>query len=149
MLAVAYGGYVRIFENVNNVWTQAGENILDSNWNISLSSDANVIAIGDIFNDDNGANSGDVIIYDLRAVLSTDSFKVDYFSFFPNPVKDILSVKLNEGLVFKQINLYNIQGQYLFSAKTKVISTKNLQNGMYFIEVETDSGKSAKKIVVE
>jgi hypothetical protein len=39
--------------------------------------------------------------------------------------------------------------QYLFSTKEYIIDTRNLKSGMYFIEVETNQGKSTKKIVVE
>ena len=82
-------------------------------------------------------------------MLSTDSFKQDYFSFYPNPVKEVLHINLNTGLELKQVNLYNSLGQYLYSAKTIKVDTNTLKSGIYFIEIITNQGKSAKKIIKE
>ncbi|UKM65533.1 T9SS type A sorting domain-containing protein [Flavobacteriaceae bacterium GSB9] len=71
------------------------------------------------------------------------------FLIHPNPVNDVLNIELNNGLELKQVNIYNIQGQYLFSSRTKKVNTKSLKSGVYFMDVETSKGKSAKKIVVE
>ncbi|AXP80624.1 hypothetical protein CJ739_1536 [Mariniflexile rhizosphaerae] len=149
-------GHVRIYKNQNDNWIQIGADIEGESagdWFgtcVSLSSDGNTVAIGARFNDGiNGQDSGHVRVYDLTTVLSTESFKLDYFSFYPNPVKDLLNINLNNDFELKQINIYNIQSQYLYSTKELKIDTKNLKDGMYFIEVETNKGKSAKKIVVQ
>lgn len=63
-------GHVRVFENVSGVWTQIGTDIngetaLDqSGWNIALSSEGNIVAIGAPMNTDNGVNSGHVRVYE-------------------------------------------------------------------------------------
>ncbi|MBC3759915.1 T9SS type A sorting domain-containing protein [Hyunsoonleella sp. SJ7] len=145
-----YAGHVRIFKNENDVWTQIGENIDGefqqdySGYSLSISSDASVVAIGAVSND----IAGHVRLYDLSAVLSTQSFEKDYFSYYPNPVKDILNIQLNKGLELKQVNIYNLQSQYLYSVKTSKIDVSKLASGLYFIEVETNQGKSAKKIII-
>ncbi len=150
-----YSGHVRIYKNLGGVWTQIGSDIDgeaandQSGDSVSLSSDGSVVAIGAFANKEIGTNSGHVRIYDLSAVLSTESFNKDYFTYYPNPAKDILNIKLNKGLELQQINVYNIQSQYLFSTKISEINLSNLTSGMYFIEVETNDGKSAKKIVIE
>ena len=62
-------GQVRIFENIGGVWTQIGEDINGeasddySGWSIALSASGNIIAIGGVWNDGNGNNSGHVRIY--------------------------------------------------------------------------------------
>ena len=62
-------GHVRIFKNINNIWTQIGSNIDGEDANsfsgrsVSLSSDGNVVAIGADWNDGNGTDSGHVRIY--------------------------------------------------------------------------------------
>ena len=62
-------GHVRIFKNINNIWTQIGSNIDGEDANsfsgrsVSLSSDGNVVAIGADWNDGNGIDSGHVRIY--------------------------------------------------------------------------------------
>ena len=61
----------------------------------------------------------------------------------------VKNINLNTGLELKQVNIYNIQSQYLYSIKTSKIDVGNLSSGIYIIEVETNQGKSVKKIVVE
>ena len=148
-------GHVRVFENQSGTWVQIGQDINGetagdgSGSSVSLSSAGTIVAIGAYGNDGNIDGSGQVRVYDLSAVLSTESFNVDYFSYYPNPVKDVLNLNLNPDLVLKQVNIYNNLGQYLYSTKSIAINTSNLASGFYFIEVETDQGKSSKNIIVE
>ncbi|WP_365969671.1 T9SS type A sorting domain-containing protein [uncultured Algibacter sp.] len=72
-----------------------------------------------------------------------------YFSFYPNPIKEVLHINLNTGLEFKLVNIYNSLGQYLYSAKTKIVDINTLKSGIYFIEIITNQGKSTKKIIKE
>lgn len=64
-----HSGHVRIFEYLGGVWTQIGEDIIGEasedyfGWSIALSASGNVIAIGGLWNDDNGFNSGHVRIF--------------------------------------------------------------------------------------
>jgi len=63
-------GHVRIYEAVNGVWTQIGNDIDGeasydrSGRYLSISSDGKRVAIGAIYNDENGSNSGHVRIYE-------------------------------------------------------------------------------------
>ena len=148
-------GHVRIFKNINGVWIKNGIDIDGeaendrSGFSISLSDNGNVIAIGAPRNDGVGLNSGHVRIYDLNVVLSTKNFKKDYFSLYPNPIKAFLNIELHQGLELKKISIYNNLGQFINSSKKTKLDTSNLTSGFYFIEVETNQGKSVKKIVIE
>jgi len=63
-------GHVRVFENMNGVWVQIGQDIDgevagdQSGHSVSLSSDGNIVAIGARYNDGNGINTGHVRIYE-------------------------------------------------------------------------------------
>jgi len=65
----ANSGHVRVFENIGGVWTQIGEDINGeatddySGWSIAMSASGNIIAIGAVWNDGNGFNSGHVRIF--------------------------------------------------------------------------------------
>ncbi|NBV57393.1 MAG: hypothetical protein EBR72_06280 [Bacteroidetes bacterium] len=64
-------GHVRIYNNINGVWTQVGSDIDgeasdDQAWSVSLSSDGNTVAIGAPQNDANGTQSGHVRIYKIE-----------------------------------------------------------------------------------
>ena len=62
-------GHVRIFQNINEIWTQIGADIDGetagdlSGWSVDLSSNGLIVAIGAIENDGNGNKSGHVRIY--------------------------------------------------------------------------------------
>lgn len=62
-------GAVRVFENIGNVWTQIGEDIIGENSNdrfgssLELSSNGNILAVGARLNSDNGMWSGHVRVY--------------------------------------------------------------------------------------
>jgi len=62
-------GHVRIYKNINGIWTQQGSDIdgeaaFDQSGNsVSLSSDGSTVAIGAVGNDGNGKESGHVRIY--------------------------------------------------------------------------------------
>ena len=64
-----YSGHVRVYQYNGNKWEQIGNDIdgeakLDSSGSsVSLSSDGKTVAIGAIWNDDNGKDSGHVKIY--------------------------------------------------------------------------------------
>ncbi len=63
-------GKVKVYENIENVWTQIGQDIDGEGNNetsivkISLSSNGNIVAIGAPFNDGNLVNAGHVRIYE-------------------------------------------------------------------------------------
>ncbi|MEN3324063.1 T9SS type A sorting domain-containing protein [Mariniflexile soesokkakense] len=147
-------GHVRVYQNQAGNWTQIGVDIdgeaVDdySGFNVSLSSNGTVLAVS-ADSDTNGIDSGHVKVYDLLSVLSTKNFNQDYFTLYPNPVKDILNINLSKDIDFENVNIYNILSQFLFSTQELKIDTRNLKSGIYFIEVVTDRGKSTKKIIVE
>ena len=63
-------GHVRVYENQSGSWVQIGQDIGGeaagdaSGYNISLSSDGNIVAIGAPYNNGNGENSGHVRVYE-------------------------------------------------------------------------------------
>jgi hypothetical protein len=148
-------GLVRIYKNINDVWTQIGDDIDGeaaedfSGASVSLSADGKVVAIGSPYNDDNGLSSGHVRVYDLNTFLSTESFKIDYFIMYPNPVKNKIEIKLKDNQKLKQVNIYTTLGKYLYSEKSLNLDISHLSSGLYVLEVETNKGKSSKKIIKE
>ena len=64
-----HSGHVRIFEYQGGVWTQIGEDINGEasedyfGWSMALSASGNIIAIGSLWNDNNGSNAGNVRIF--------------------------------------------------------------------------------------
>ena len=62
-------GHVRVYQNTGGTWTQIGQDIDgeaaedDSGHSVSLSDDGSIVAIGAIYNDGNGIDSGHVRIF--------------------------------------------------------------------------------------
>lgn len=62
-------GRVRVYENINNTWTQIGQDLegeFDGDYfgsSVTLSSDNSILAVGVIFSNINGSDSGQVKVY--------------------------------------------------------------------------------------
>lgn len=148
-------GQVRIYENQSYTWTQIGQDLYGEasgdNFGsaVSLSLDASVVAVSGPNNDGNGGGSGHVRVYDLSAILSVESFQNDFFNVFVNENTENIEIKLYENQILNRVNLYTIDGKYLYSEKSLELNTNSLSRGIYVIEVETNNGKSAKKIIIK
>jgi Flp pilus assembly pilin Flp len=151
----ASSGQVRVYQNVSGVWTLIGSDINGEaandycGYSVSLSSDGSIAAIGGYLNDGNGANSGHVRVYDLTAILASDAVVQSNFLIYPNPSNGIINIALENNLQLEKVSVYNQLGQLVKTAETNVISTMELAQGTYFVEVVTKQGKATKKIVVE
>ncbi|WP_370480293.1 T9SS type A sorting domain-containing protein [Tamlana flava] len=139
----------------SNSWNLAGSDINgeaasdQSGYCVSLSSDGNRLAVGSYDNDGNGANSGDVRIFDMSGVLATERFIQSNFNLFPNPTQDKFTIVLKEGMELEKVSLYNNLGQFLFSSFEYSVDIKSLSRGLYFAEIVTEQGKATKKLVVK
>ncbi len=148
-------GHVRIYQNISGVWTQIGLDIDGevandySGYSVSLSSNGSIIAIGAYLNDGNGTNSGHVRVYDLTAVLASDSFVQSNFLLYPNPSNGIINISLESNLQLEKVNVYNKLGQLIKTVETTVLNTTELAKGIYYFEVHTNQGKATKKIIIE
>jgi Flp pilus assembly pilin Flp len=148
-------GHVRVYKNVSGNWTKIGvdidgEAIGDgSGSSVSLSSDGRIVAIGAPYNDANGLSSGQVRVYDLSVVLSSDSFVLAHFSVYPNPASEFVTIDLQEVLTLENVNVYNSLGQLVKTENKNVISVNTLSKGTYFIEVITNRGKATKTILIQ
>ena len=83
--------------------------------------------------------------------LGVGSFDTLSFDYFPNPTKDVITIKSENFL--DSLELYDLKGRILI-AKTDVsgATTLNLSgyaNGVYFLKVKSGKGESIKKIVKE
>lgn len=68
---------------------------------------------------------------------------------YPNPVKDILNVKLQQGEV-KDITVFDVNGRLCLTAQNSTaISTAALKSGIYFLRITTPNGVDTLKIIKE
>ena len=110
----------------------------------------------DITNAANGWLANQIITIEEKT-LTIDEFSLNNVSFWPNPTKDILHVKLNnassENVI---ITLFDLQGRKVIRVLdktvstifTKEISTKNISSGVYLLSVTQGNKKATKKIII-
>jgi hypothetical protein len=86
------------------------------------------------------------------AVLATQDFEFsNYFSLYPNPVKDILNIAVKETIEITSINIYNTLGQLVLvipnAQKVSSVDVLGLTAGNYFIKINSDKGTSNTKFI--
>ena len=71
---------------------------------------------------------------------------------FPNPTRDVLQI--NSEYPIRSVSLFNVSGKEsakwtIQNQKSFTLEVNNLPSGIYMMEMETDNGTLAKKIVIE
>lgn len=84
--------------------------------------------------------------------LSTTAFSDLEFSYYPNPVSDILNLSFQENHENIKISMYNLVGQLVkeesfTNTSNLTLNVQDLASNMYFVTIETDSKFSKMKIV--
>ncbi len=84
--------------------------------------------------------------------LYNDTFEFDnYFTIYPNPVKDILNLTSKQDTEANSLMIYNLLGQQLLTVinpKEKV-DVSNLQVGSYIVKVTTNKGVFSSNFIKE
>ncbi|WP_456437178.1 T9SS type A sorting domain-containing protein [Psychroserpens sp.] len=85
--------------------------------------------------------------------LSVSEFDFSGFNMFPNPVKDILSVKLNN-ITNANLSIYDIQGKLVLDRiisqeQNLEVNVSGLESGLYFVKLNTDTKELVKKLIIE
>jgi hypothetical protein len=107
------------------------------------------------FNTNGTVNGGDSTHYYYHTVTGIKDLtqEENCVSVFPNPVKDELTINLNNSItnILITISVFDIYGkeilsQQVLSANTK-LNTSNLPQGIYFVKVATDRDSVVKKFL--
>lgn len=82
--------------------------------------------------------------------LSADEFSLSDVSVYPNPASDVLNIDIPSNIDVKNTNLYDVLGKRTqLSVEDGKVNVSNLSNGMYFLQIDTDSGSLSKKVIIE
>ena len=69
---------------------------------------------------------------------------------YPNPAPKGKNIEINSKAAISYIEIYNMLGEKVISAKKSIISTELLLKGSYLINIYFEDGKSVKnKLIVE
>lgn len=83
------------------------------------------------------------VIHDL-AHFDVHENTADVISLYPNPVKDRLTIKVDN---FQSVEVFNVVGQQVQTSTEAVVDMSGLQQGIYFIRVAADGKNVVKRIV--
>jgi polyhydroxybutyrate depolymerase len=90
--------------------------------------------------------------YTISQFFNTQSIKENvsgnYFSVYPNPAKDFIQIETGE-LCLKEVSIYDFSGKLILTATSNRLELTGFQRGLYLLIVETEKGRSAKKLLIE
>ena len=97
------------------------------------------------------STSKDFIISAYDASLGNSSFDNANFSFYPNPVKNVLNLSYNQEI--SSVEVFNLLGQKVssnrVSANNAQIDMSNLPKGAYLVKVTSDNQVKTIKVIKE
>jgi len=109
--------------------------------------------VADIYFDFNPPIITNTAMTEIVAPLSVTEFAENRISIYPNPTKDIITIKANQNI--EMVTVYDINGRLL---KTSEPTQRNSElefqleefsNGIYFLKIQTELGTQTQKIIKE
>lgn len=86
-----------------------------------------------------------------NASLGSDSFDSSRFSYYPNPIQDVLNLSYNQEI--SNVEVFNLLGQKMISKSIRANEAKidftNLPKGVYLVNVSSDNKMKTIKVVKE
>ncbi|WP_395067375.1 PQQ-dependent sugar dehydrogenase [Flavobacterium sp.] len=101
-----------------------------------------------------GVSSG-TIFKIIDTSLNASEFEKNGFSLYPNPAKDVFSIKTSTTDFATNVEVHDLSGKLLLSRKLEnsqenTIAIASLSSGIYLVWIETSNGKSYNtKLVIE
>lgn len=98
-----------------------------------------------------GDFSGDFQISAYDASLASNTFDNTSFSYYPNPVKDVLNLSYSKNI--DKVQVINLIGQEVITksinATTSEVDMSNLPSGTYIVKVTADTQTQTIKVIKE
>ncbi len=100
---------------------------------------------------DNSLASNWTAINDIAGNLSTNSVQIEpYVVLGPNPVSDLLTLKISLGEIHN-VKLYSLNGKlvrtYTFNQSKVEVDLSAFENGLYLLQIQTNTNLLHKKII--
>ncbi len=93
-------------------------------------------------------SDGNQAIYG-NEILSTQDFNNLSFSLYPNPVQNALYIENKNNIEITTLKIYDVLGRLVLEEKRDInqLDVSSLENGLFFVIIETDKGSITKKII--
>ena len=87
--------------------------------------------------------------YKNYTILDVKDYPLQEVILYPNPVKDILTINVNNAKRINSVKIYNTLGQLVLDKNDGFIQidVSNMYRGLFFVSVETEIGVLTKKII--
>ena len=149
-------GDVRVFQYLNNSWTQIGDSIIGDvafdylGSSVSLSGDGSKVVIGANGYDSNGGQSGLVRVFDLSQILTTNYISLENTTLvYPNPSSQTIQIKVDYTTVIEGVVIYDMLGKKVLTQTSSSINVSAFNTGTYTVKIATDKGVVVKQIIVQ
>ncbi len=128
---------------------------INNNFFISVPNDINYIINISIFNSSSQTTCNN---YAMGPTASTNYLNIENFAeannkylIYPNPSAGIIEIK-GDNFLAKQIDIYDNFARLVKQFKatsTKNIDLSDLNNGVYYMKIETENGNSTQKLILK
>lgn len=102
-----------------------------------------------IYSTNGDYGEGESAYFSTEGFLGTESNVFEYMAIYPNPAKDMVTIKNAENA---SITIYDILGKRVLSRKNisqvEQFNVSQLKTGTYFVSVEKDNQKSVGKLII-
>lgn len=148
-MITGFGGNVNSI-NVAPVYLSATDLHLDTSTNTGLDNLGTVI--GSVTLDIDAevrSATPDMGADEFTGPLGVNDFDSSAFTFYPNPVKNVLNISYSKEM--SDVAIFNIMGQQVFASKINStnaqIDLSGLSNGAYFVKVSSDNATKTIKVI--
>lgn len=118
----------------------------------SIQSDGKII-IGGIFNSYNGTVRNRIARINGGTLLSNSNFEKDDIVIYPNPSKGVFTINLNDSFEGKQIEVYSIFGQKIYTgiitSNDTTLDISSEPTGVYLYKIYGGNDIKSGKLIVE
>jgi len=110
-----------------------------------------------VLHSDGGVTEEGMIVDDfvIDGTLGVEDLEIGDFMIYPNPSKGLFNLVFKEGTTKLTFNVFDVTGKVVYSKVTSQFSNKyqlnlnQLSSGIYFLEVENDTKKITKKLIIK
>ena len=121
--------------------------------NLLTNSDPKTFVYEIIFNSDGSKTlvltdaDNDLAVYNSELLAIEQHSKVN-FKIYPNPVSSTIFIA-SETLQIERLTIYSMSGQVVLAGKnnTNSVVVSGLSEGLYFLEIFSEEGKSVQKFI--